>query len=201
MRYLGRIISKTKIEGVSEFIEVTQDTSSVVDGGCAKVPTLVVGFSLVKELFGKETMATKKKLGDNLYWTFSKRERRIEYDSDISCFLKTVADFADRYNKYEYLDLMTSTSSDIGEFFLSICERCKKIVYKTKEMLYVYIPYKKKTIGLSLMTAEYMGYTADDIVSHFTTESYFVPENFSSRNSLFDNEPRKTPFLWYLKSF
>lgn len=200
MRYLGRIISKTKVEGVSEFIEVTQDTSSIVDGKC-KIPTLIIGYSFVKEMFGNDIMATKKKLGENLSWTFSKRERRIEYDGDIEAFIKSVADFADRYNKYEYLDLMTSTVSEIGDFFLTICERCKKIIYKTNDMLYIYTPYKKKTIGLSLVTANYMGFKTEDILSHFTTESYFVPEDFSSPNSLFDNEPRKMPFLWYLKSF
>ena len=200
MRYIGRIISKTKIEGVSEFIEVTQDTSSVVDGKC-KIPTLIIGYSFVKGLFGENIKAIKKDIGDNLFWTFSKRERRIEYDVDVQKFLKYAVSFADRYNKYEFIDLITSSKSDLGDFFLSICENCKKVLYKTDDMLYIYIPLKRKTIGFSLMAAEYMDIDKNSILSHFSKETYFVPEDFSSYNTLFDNEPRKIPFLWYLKSF
>jgi hypothetical protein len=187
------------MEDVSEFIEVTQDTSSIVNCD-TKIPTLVVGYNFVKELCSNVSVLNKN-IGKNLYWTFSKRERRIEYEKDIIEFNKTVRLFADKYNPYEFIDMISGSSSDIGDLFMTLCESCKKIVYKTDKMLYVYIPLKRKTIGISLDETRYMSMNDESVLSHFKSESFFVPDTFKPDDGIFNDEPRKIPFLYYLSSF
>ena len=81
MRYIGRIITTGKIDGVSEFIDVTKDTSSVVDND-TKIPTLIIGYKKAQEICG--SLKTRdRQIGKNLYWTFSKRERRVDYEPDL----------------------------------------------------------------------------------------------------------------------
>ena len=105
MRHIGRIITTTKIEGISEFIDVTKDESSVV-GNEAKIPTLIIGFKNAERICGPLKM-TEKKIGNNLWWTFSKRERRIDYEPDLESFLSNVSDFLMKFCNYEYIDPIT----------------------------------------------------------------------------------------------
>ena len=91
MRHIGRIITTTKIEGISEFIDVTKDSSTIVNNE-AKIPTLIIGYKNAQNICG-DLKVTEKKIGNNLWWTFSKRERRIDYEPDLNKFLAEVFNF------------------------------------------------------------------------------------------------------------
>lgn len=199
MRYIGRIITSGKIEGVSEFIEVTQDTSSIVNND-TKIPTLVVGFKFAKEICG-DINILKKKIGKNLYWTFSKRERRVDFEKDMIEFENNVKLFTEKYATYEFIDMISGSSSDIGELFITICESCKKIIYKTNKMLYAYVPLKRKIYGISLDETRYLSMSDENILSHFNSEAYFVPADYKPNDRIFENEALKIPFLYYLSAF
>jgi hypothetical protein len=105
MRYIGRIITTTKIEGISEFIDVTKDSSFITNNE-AKIPTLIIGYKNAENICGGLRM-TEKKIGTNLWWTFSKRERRIDYEPDLQNFLSNVSAFLTKSCQYEYLDPIT----------------------------------------------------------------------------------------------
>ena len=197
MRYIGRIIANTKIEDVSEFIEVTDDSSSIIDNG-AKIPTLIIGYKNAVRLCG-EVRITEKKIGKNLYWTFSKRERRSDYIADLDAFQEEVFRFAKSCCEYEYLDPITWTDDTRLMFANLIIDRYKKFVYQTSTMYYIYYPHKGKTYGMSKDIMRYLGFPED----------YFRKlSEKSSNNIMMIDEWNNTgddnfviPLLYYIKTF
>lgn len=196
MRFIGRIISFTRIEDVSEFIEVTSDASSIVDNATT-IPTLIIGYKKAQELCG-EVNILKKQISTNLWWTFSKRERRIDFESDLKDFLKRVAEFIKTYSDYRFFSLLTSPDDEKREL-IKVLKNNKTVAYQTEKMLYIFLPHAKKTIGISIGELSYIGKTAEDAKGWFNL-SDFVPETFLT-DDIFKEIPYRVPFLYYLASF
>ena len=198
MRYIGRIITTAKIEGVSEFIEVTQDTSSVVSME-AKIPTLIVGYKNVCNYFGGEINILDKKIGQNLYWTFTKRERRVDFDDDIKNFYEKVKKFLSSYVKYNFFSLISSSSEQKRTFNEEILSDKHKVLYETEKMLYIFLPKYMKTIGISVDELIFLGKTVDGVKTGYEITTS-VPETFLDDDD-FKKNLSIVPFLYYLASF
>ena len=199
MRYIGRIITNTKIDDVSEFIEVTEDSSSIFENE-TKIPTLIVGYKRAQEICG-DVKFFKRKIGKNLYWTFSKRERRVDYDQDILTFQKTVSDFLLKCCQYEYVDMMTCDDQRrniiVGLF---VDTRNHKVVYETATMYYIYVPCLGKVYGVSKEILK--NSTVPGLVDgHRDNPSVvFITGDESSYPNL-SKSKFVIPLLYYLKTF
>ena len=199
MRYVGRIITNTKIDDISEFIEVTKDSSSIVHND-TKIPTLIVGYENTKKICGNVNI-TRKEIGKNLSWTFSKRERRIDYEDDLEKFVMTVSNFVLNHCDFEYVDFLTANEekklcvvnmlNDIGY---------RKIVYETNTMFYIYVPHDNKVYGISREILKFCG----------VDESMINGEENRSITTFTDSEFSETkiakkrfviPLLYYLMTF
>lgn len=198
MRYIGRIITATKLEGVSDFIEITKDSSSIVNNE-AKIPTLIIGHKNAENICGSLKM-TEKKIGNNLWWTFSKRERRIDYEPDIKEFLSKVSAFLMKFCEYEYVDPITWSKEKQERFFEVITNNKKKVLYLTDTMYYIYYPKENKVYGLSSEILKYLD-LEDSINESFSKESTVVVHD----SDFFDGKIGKSkfvqPLLYYLRSF
>ena len=53
------------------------------------VPTLIVGWKEVKKLFPTQDILISY-IDDNTTWTFSKREKRFQYEKDIKLFIDNI---------------------------------------------------------------------------------------------------------------
>lgn len=156
MRYIGRIITTAKIDDVPELIEVTNDSSSI-SGDDVKIPTLIIGYKNAVKLCGKIKI-TEKKVRNNLYWTFSKRERRSDYISDLTDFYEEVSRFAVSWCKYEYLDPITWSDEMKDNFIKIMSGNRRKVVYSADTMYYIYSPNAGKTYGMSKTVMKYLGF-------------------------------------------
>ena len=102
--YLGRIISKRPIADLPEYIEVSD---TFVDDG---VPTLVVGKKVTAELFGPESMKVlDKRIRGEVYWTFSKFERRTDFEDDVKWFVDHTVQLADAGLQYYFVNIFTES--------------------------------------------------------------------------------------------
>ena len=79
MNYIGRIITKNKLES-STLFDITSSLKKVNDD----IPTLIIGWNNAKTIYGDNLDILDKKISKNLYWTFSKREKRNDYENDIT---------------------------------------------------------------------------------------------------------------------
>lgn len=198
MRYIGRIITTSKIEDISEFIDVTKDESSVKNNE-AKIPTLIIGHKNAEKICGPLKM-TEKKIGNNLWWTFSKRERRIDYEPDVKKFLAFVSDFLMKFCKYEYLDPITWSEDKKDEFFEVITNNSKKILYITDSMLYLYYPKTNKVYGLSVEVLKFVELD-ESIMETISHDCTTVVDEVDFNDTKMAKNKFVMPLLYYLKTF
>lgn len=201
MRYVGRIITTSKIEGLSDFIELTKDGSSIKDGN-AKIPTIIIGHKNAENILGRPLKMSEKKIGENLYWTFSKRERRIEYEPDMDKFENTVSNFLMKFCQYEYIDAITADNERKGKIRELLTDGThRKIVYVTDSMYYVYCPSENKTYGLSKDVLSFVGVKPETVEEKFRKQS----ANIITISDVPDTKIAKSkfviPLLYYLATF
>lgn len=83
MHNIGNIVSPTKIEPVYRMNIVDSLDKCIPD-----IPTLVVGFDLISEIYPHRTpRVDNRKMDDYVYWTFNKHESRREFEIDIENFI------------------------------------------------------------------------------------------------------------------
>lgn len=193
MRYVGRIITNSKMDDVSEFIEVTRETSSIVNNE-AKIPTIIVGYKNAESICGKLNVLDRK-IGKNLSWTYSKRERRIDYDPDMRNFFSDVSNFVLKYCKYEYIDLITASEENKKHLVDVLNEKFLKIIYETDKMYYIYVPHENITYGVAKTVIEFVGWNDISGNNAVKINDREFSENKISKTA-FEN-----PLLYYLKTF
>jgi len=69
------------------------------------LPTLIIGWKLTKNIFGEENVTIlNKKIKDNLFWTFSKKEKQIDYNEDVEKFINQLPEDFIKNIKFEHID-------------------------------------------------------------------------------------------------
>lgn len=199
MRYIGRIIASGKVEDVSEFIEVTKDSSSVTNRE-TKIPTLIVGYKNAKEICGDVNILNKK-IGKNLYWTFSKRERRTDYEEDLKTFQETVSKFVSKFCEYEYIDVMTINDEKRKEFNEVMTDKHVKVAYITGTMYYIYHPVKNKTYGISREVLKAVGSGEERMMKWFKDSSIVTVSESDFSDTSMAKSKFVQPLLYYLATF
>jgi len=66
-------------------------------------PILICGWNKVKKLYPNQKI-TNKRISDNIFWTFSEKEKRTENSNDIENFKKYCIEDIDRKYKYYFLN-------------------------------------------------------------------------------------------------
>lgn len=169
MKILGRIITKSKNVDVVEFIEVTDDVNKI-DG---KIPTLIIGRSFAESIYGKDMIhLLDKKICDNVFWTFSKLEKRSEYDQDIECFVTSIVSSLLNNIKYYYFNIFTKSLSCIKNLINYIDNDDDKVFYVYKK--HIYMLCNNTVVGLSLFDTEYIGVTDDKVLNRIKSNSHNV---------------------------
>jgi hypothetical protein len=200
MRYIGRIITSSKIENLSDFIEVTKDSSSIKNNE-AKIPTLIIGHKNAESICGGEVKMLNKKIGNNLYWTFSKRERRVEYEPDLNNFLVTVSDFLMKFCQYEYIDLITINEEKRNELSEVISSSKRKVIYTTDSMYYIYYPTNNKTYGISKEVLKFLNYSDEKMMERFNNPSVTIISDSDFSETKIAKSKFVLPLLYYLATF
>ena len=102
MTILGYIVSKNKIKEKFEFIEIVSDYEMVKD---KNKPILIVGLEEARKNASSFSII-EKKIGDDLFWTFGKREKKIDYDKDIEAFQEYVIKKHINLIQYHYINVL-----------------------------------------------------------------------------------------------
>lgn len=131
--YFGNIVSDSglSIEGFKSF--------SINDNIDNDLPTLYVGWNLVKEKFGKTVSILHKEIDIKTYWTFSNKERKVDYEIDIEhfkehCFNK----FGDNI-PYVFLDILYGKHKINKKIIKKILSLSEPTIFITEnDMIYIY---------------------------------------------------------------
>ena len=200
--YLGRIITKSKKLPVLDFIEITSDTGKITN----EIPTLIIGRKIAEEFYGKDKIKVlNKKIEKNIYWTFAKNERRNDFEEELKRFNDRIIQEILAKINYDYFNIFFESIEESKNFINWLYGEEKKYIYVLDSHLYIYNPLNEKTVGFSLMDAEYIGKNSEDIYEKIKSNPNNVilnSDNFltPSMRSLFSNYAIAVPYLYFLRT-
>lgn len=150
MSCLGYIVSDSKIKNLKGFVEQVSDVS-LAD---LTKPTLFVGVENArKNIEGFSIL--KKKYGSNIFWTYKKTEKRVEFEDDINYFYSNIIYNISCNIKYYYINILNLKYNKIKKLYNILFSSNKKYIYISNNM--IYILYKENIIlGISLNLLEYI---------------------------------------------
>lgn len=198
MIYLANIITKTNIK-VSSFFNITSDFNSVDKN----IPTLIIGWKETKEIFPNQNILDNK-IDGNIYWTFSKREKRYKYESDLKYFLEQVLIFLNKNVNYHFFNYLLSTENKKNNF-INYINKGNCSIYKNSRFIYIYNFIDKITLGISLKDLYYIGINIKDFIDNLNTnKNNIICENinFIDEESFFfiKDNIKSVAYLNYLKN-
>ena len=171
MNYIGRIITKNKLES-NVLFDITSSLKKINDD----IPTLIIGWNNAKAIYGDNLDILDKKISKNLYWTFSKREKRYDYENDLILFYKKVIDNVYEKIKYNYLDFLLYGNNKILSFISFMQDdTIKKIIYIKDN--FIYISCGINVYGILLDNISYLGYNKKDFLEQIKFKNIVITDN------------------------
>lgn len=193
--FFGRIVTSLKMQDVPFFIEVTEEY------GDYSIPTLIIGKKRAIQQFGEENIhVLDKKIQENVFWTFAKNERRVDFEEDLKSFIELVSQSVKKDVNYYFINIFTEKLAFLKRFIAYIYNNERKSVYVTKKHIYIY--GGKNVIGLSRGDFDYIGINSEKVINKIKsnpknivfTEADVQPDivKFSNSNNIL------TPYLHYI---
>ena len=131
--YIGNIITSSKIE--DDNFKVCRKLETIDDS----LPTLIVGWEKTKEIYGDKVSILHKKIDDKTQWTFTTKERKVDYDKDIESFMSNCYSNIGKDINYVYIDVMHDTKKKIKKIIKKIYSLKNPKVYNhLNRMIYIY---------------------------------------------------------------
>lgn len=192
---IANIVSKTNLE-VPEDINVVTSFNDIIEG----LPTLIIGYDYVNENY-PDFDITDIKLGDNLYWTFKKNEKRDKFEEDLKWFIAKV--YSDLVNELSYIfvDPLQYRGRKLIKIVRKIYSLKNAISYVNDQMVYVFS--ENLIFGIDLKLFKYIGYDQYKIESRIKAiSSIFLRESdiFIEYKNIITILGDKTKYLPYLYS-
>jgi hypothetical protein len=189
MVIVGNIISKDKITDVSPNFLVSE---IIVDNS---LPTLIIGWEETKKLF-PETSILRKKIKDNLYWTFSTTEKRTVFENDLKKFIdKTYKDFIKKI-KFQNIDPIILKINTEEELITKIKKITKSFAYLyDNKVVYIYNDFIIFSIDLEQI--DFVGMDRKIILSSIKDIFDFVENKDDYKNELRYLDIRYLPYIKY----
>ena len=97
----GYVVSDRKLDEIRGYVGLVKDVSSADP----TLPILIVGLKKAKEYAGDKFSILNKQISENVFWTFSRVERRQDYEKDILSFYKFIINNIINNIKYYYINL------------------------------------------------------------------------------------------------
>lgn len=158
MKKLGYIVTDKKINNVKDFVGVVNDIS-LTD---PTKPVLLVGLENAKKNIENFSIL-KKKVNDNLFWTFRKTEKRVDFENDINYFYNYIINNITKNIKYYYINILKLKYNKIKKLYNIIYSTDLKNIYISNGM--VYVPYESNILGFSLRILDYCRINEDKVLS------------------------------------
>lgn len=170
MRYIGNIITNSSIE-ISKFFNVVSDLKNID----ISIPTLIIGWDNVKKLYPEQNILNNK-INENISWTFSKREKRYQYEKDLKNFIESVVkEINDKINYHFFNYLLASETR--RKNFIDYIKNGESSIYYNSRFLYVYNANDSITIGVSLKDLFYIGINPKFLIDIFNENNVIICNN------------------------
>lgn len=150
MKKLGYVVSKRKIKNIVDFVGLVNDVENIED---PTKPFIIVGFEEAKNITPNFSILNKV-LDVDVFWTFSKTEKRSDHERDLTSFYEYVLNKAICDIKYYYVNILTIKYNKIKSLLNIINSNDKKYIYISNDMIYIY--YNNYILGISIKILKYI---------------------------------------------
>jgi hypothetical protein len=199
VKKIGNIISGKKLVVWDRFNVVPSLSECVSD-----VPTLVIGYKESRELFpDTELIFKNRKINENTFWTFSKRENVRDYETDLDEFMNNCYKRLQSKPIYFFVDTVHFSEAKIARTFEKIKSVDNLIGYiHNNRMIYLY--GDGIIFGIDLELSKFIGNDPNKVISRFEklTDGLITPKDLPSyfQEDLIklDNAVKYIPYLWFL---
>lgn len=185
---VGNIITKESVTAIPNNFGIYETVPTT------EIPNLIIGWTLTKSLY-PEASILKKKIKDNLYWTFSPTEKRTIFENDLKKYIdKSYKDYIKKIKFYN-IDPIIYKIKTIDEllFKLSIVAGGFTYLYVDK-IVYVYHDFVIYSIDLELL--DFIGFDRKIILSTLKeTTNFFEGELKNFKNELKYLDIKYLPYL------
>lgn len=132
------------------------------------LPTLIIGYENAKKYINDFNILKKFYPKQNIYWTFKRTERGIDYETDLNNFYTTIiTEFCDNI-KYTLIDVIKLDFKKTRKLIQFAKSDEKKMIFnENNRFLYVYCEKYKTVFGFSLSTAKFFGIKPNKIIKLF----------------------------------
>ena len=156
---LGRIYTNKKTFKSIQFIDVNPIGHYFED---ENIPTLLIGKKDIDGL-GYKLSFLNKEIKKNLFWTYSKTERRNEYEIDVLNFYKFIFSTVYKNIKYANICIYTMGFSKFKKLLNLINDNSiKKVIYIKHNHIYIY--FDNVVYGISLSEIKYCGINENKVI-------------------------------------
>jgi hypothetical protein len=197
--FLGNIVSEQPI--IQDGLFYNTNTLEDVD---INIPTLIIGWDFSKRLFiSKKLSILDKNIDKNISWTFSRKEKRIDYEKDLKFFIKNSLIQAEKRVNYKYINVLTQKYTSIKNIVkkLTSNEHCYIYIYKNS---FIYAYFSGTIIGLDFNSIDYIQVERKKVYKILYSNGNkvifnddFLPSDI--RESI-DNKQRIIPYLYAIQN-
>lgn len=198
MQILGYIITKHKIKNLLPCIKIVGSIKSVDK---KNLPILIIGLEEARKNASSFSILNKQ-FDENKFWTFSKYEKRNDFEKDVERFQEYVLQYALQQIKYHYVNVLTIKWNKMKALLSLIKENGDKTFYLNQKMVYMF--NQNYVIGVSFDILDYIGVNRKKIIklitSNQTNKVFF--NNFQidyKIKNIISNKQYAIPFFLSLK--
>lgn len=183
-RKLGNIVDVNENNKYDPMFNRVSSYSNIIEG----IPTLIIGMDSAKEILSDFSILNR--LNGDIWWTFSKKERRSDNVEDIRKFKEKVLKRHLSKVKYEYVNFTCYPIDKIKNFIRYVKGGDKKLCLLTKDSRFIFIYSEKyNTVwGLSLSLCDYIGIYRKKVVKRIRENKNNI---FMNGISFADDDIRK----------
>lgn len=168
------------------------------------LPTLIVGCEFTKENFGKLNFMDRK-VADNIFWTFTKKEMRKYYHNDLEDFVQHSFENSVKKLHYIYFDLIQFEKSKIKKITKKLFSLENVYSFHINNMVYIYS--ENCIFGLDLELFSFVGFKPQRIVEKIKSRStVFLEGNeilieYKNYMERLENKAKYIPFIYSISNY
>jgi len=197
--YIGNIITSSKIE--DDNFKVCRKIETIDDS----LPTLIVGWDKTKEIYGDKVSILHKKIDDKTQWTFSTKERKVDYDKDIESFMSNCYSNIGKDINYIYIDIIHDSKKKIKKIINKIYSfKNPKVYVHLNRMIYIY--GDNIVFGVDIEILNYIGIDYKKVLGKMSKISncLFIDEKifniYKSIINKINGKVRLIPYIYELEN-
>ena len=197
---IANIVCQTKMDLGKEFV-IVKSMDEIINHD---LPTLVIGYTMVKELFGPELDLMDRK-SDGIHWTFAKNEMRDYYNQDLDNFIQYAYFKSVDGLDYLYVDPISMKYGSIRKIVKKIhsIENIVSFLFNDR-ILYVY--GDNLVFGIDLKIIKFIGLDRDKLqnkienISKVFLEGEEILIEYKNYMERLDQQAKYIPFLYSISN-